>query len=189
MQRAVNSHIAGSNPADAAIKRPGVMATRPAHIWSILSSNLRGATTYTITHSHLLPHHTLYTGQKVMNATLHQHPQHQQTCTTAGRFVMGIGVTSNVPGFDPVVPGAAPGFPELCLSYSGFITPGCDSGNVDSISIRHPNMGAISKDRNAAACNPATQPCKSAIALNLRETSPLMRKNIQHRIWRHHLAS
>ena len=116
-----------------------------------------------------------------MNTHLHQHHQHQQTCFNASKLLMEIGVTSNVIGFDPIVPGAAPGSPELCLSYSGFITPGCDSGNMDSNSIRHPILGAISKDRNAAACNPATQPCKSAIALHFKETLARMR----HRIRRH----
>jgi hypothetical protein len=74
-----------------------------------------------------------------MSTYFHQHLQHQQTCTNASKILMGIGVTSNATGFDPVVLGAAPGSPELCLSYSGFITPGCDSGNMDSNSIRHPN--------------------------------------------------
>lgn len=117
-----------------------------------------------------------------MSTYFHKHLQHQQICTTASKILMGIGVTSNATGFDPVVPGAAPGSPELCLSYSGFITPGCDSGNMDSNSIRHPKyLGAISKDRNAADCNPATQPCKSAIALHSNETLA----RVRHRIRRH----
>jgi hypothetical protein len=89
--------------------------------------------------------------------------RHQHTNLTDG-FVLRSRLTSRTPDFDSGDLGVEPSTAALWLS-SKDKTKGCGPLNWSLILRSHPTC-ACSKDSNAAGCNPAKQPCKSAQVLH-----------------------